>query len=247
LRRRELTSKDVRELVFESILLIAETQQELGFPICPNIGRTWRVLKDGNFMAAHLPSERYETYQMAFGTFDPPNTIILDSRIPFYDRPLDIPEVPHTLMRYTATHEVIHVDDHLGEDAIYEGTKEHILSEHGDKLETGIEFIEREGCCDKIDGRKDLASLWAIQYVDMVTHYRTYVVLRQRNFPRLSLVWSNMQEGFFPPSLLTKIEREKDTGYVLESILNQVGEYCLIDAIMETASIAKKTAGKYTV
>ena len=184
---------------------------------------------------------------MAFGAFEPPDTIILDSRIPFCDRPLNIPEVPHTLMRYTATHEVIHVDDHIGGDEIYSQTLEHILSEHQDKLEKGMRFIENEDCCDHIINVEELAGIWATQYVDMTTHYRTYIVLRQRGFPRLDLVWSRMQEDFFPPELLTKIEREKDTKYVLKSILCQVGEYCLIDAIMDSVNISDKASCNYTV
>ena len=183
---------------------------------------------------------------MDFGAFEPPATIIMDSRIPFCDRPLNIPEVPHTLLRYTATHEVIHVDDHLGGDALYNGTKEHILCDHGDKLEKGMEFIEREGPCDQIGDQSDLASLWAVQYVDMVTHYRAYVTLRARSFPRLDLIWNMMQDMLFPPGMLTEIEREKGTRYVFESI-RHVGEYCLIDALMESSSIGNKAACKYAV
>jgi len=183
---------------------------------------------------------------MAFGAFEPPATIIMDSRIPFCDRPLNIPEVPHTLLRYTATHEIIHVDDHLGSDALYNGTKEHILCDHGDKLDRGMEFIEREGPCDQIGDRSDLASLWAMQYVDMVTHYRAYVTLRAQSFPRLDLIWNMMQDTLFPPRMLTEIERERGTRNVFESI-HHVGEYCLIDALMESSSIGDRAACKYAV
>ena len=183
---------------------------------------------------------------MAFGAYEPPATIIMDSRIPFSDRPLNIPEVPHTLLRYTAAHEVIHVDDHLGGDSLYNGTKEHILCDHADKLERGMEFIRGEGSCEEIGDNCDLASLWAMQYVDMVTHYRAYVTLRERNFPRLDLIWSKMQDGLFPPSMLTEIERGRGTGYVFESI-QHVGEYCLIDALMESSSIGDRAVCKYAV
>jgi len=247
LRRRELTSDDVREVVYESIMLIAEVQHELDLPVCPNIDKTWRVLRRGTFCAARLPRERAGAYLMAFGAFEPPSTIVMDSRIPFCDRPLNIPEVPHTLLRYTATHEVVHADDHLGGDVLYHGTREHILEDHDDKLEKGMAFIESEECRDQIQDREDLASLWAMQYVDMVTHYRSYIVLRKKGFPRLDLVWGCMQDSLFPPSLLTKIERERDLRYVFESILCQVGEYCLIDALMESSSIGEKAACSYTV
>jgi hypothetical protein len=183
---------------------------------------------------------------MAFGAFEPPATIIMDSRIPFCDQPLNIPEVPHTLLRYTATHEVIHVDDHLGGDALYHGTKKHILRDHVDKLERGMEFIVKEESCDQIGYQSDLAGLWAMQYVDMVTHYRAYVTLRAKSFPRLDLIWSKMQDMLFPPGMLTEIEREKGTRNVFESI-RDVGEYCLIDALMESSSIGDRAACKYAV
>ena len=246
MRRKELSPSDVRELVFEAIVLVAETQRELDLSICPNIEMTWQILKDGRFMATHLAKDRVGSYHMAFGSFEPPATIIMDSRIPFCDLPLNIPEVPHTLLRYTATHEVIHVDDHLGGDALYKGTKEHIISDHGDKLERGMEFITRESPCDQISDQSDLASLWATQYVDMVTHYRAYVTLRTRSFPRLDLIWSKMQDLLFPPRMLTEIERERGTRNVFESI-RHVGEYCLIDALTESSSIGDKAACKYTV
>jgi hypothetical protein len=46
--------------------------------------------------------------------------------------------------------------------------------------------------------------------------------------------------------MLTEIEREKGTRNVFESI-RHVGEYCLIDALMESSNIGKKAACKYTV
>jgi hypothetical protein len=246
LRRKELSPSDVRELVFEAILLVTETQRELDLSICPNIELTWQILKGGKFRSTHLAKNRLGTYQMAFGAYEPPATIIMDSRIPFFDRPLNIPEVPHTLLRYTATHEVIHVDDHMGGDALYNGTREHILCDHMDKLERGMEYITREGSCDQISDESDLASLWAMQYVDMATHYRAYVTIRERAFPRLDLIWNKMQDTLFPPRMLTEIEREKGTRYVFESI-RDVGEYCLIDALMESTSIGNKAACKYAV
>ena len=236
----------MRELVFEAIILVAETQCELDLSICPNIEKTFRILNKGEFKSLHLPKTRAETYQMEFGAFDPPATIIMDSRIPFCDRPLNIPEIPHTLLRYTAIHEVIHVDDHLGGDILFNGTRDHITSDHIDKLEKGMEFIEEKGHCDQICDKIDLATIWAIQYVDMVTHYRTYITLRRKGFPKLDLIWSKMQDGLFPPNTLTSIEREKGRNYVFESI-QDVGEYCLIDALMESSSIGDEAASKYAV
>jgi hypothetical protein len=46
--------------------------------------------------------------------------------------------------------------------------------------------------------------------------------------------------------MLTEIEREKGTKYVFESI-HHVGEYCLIDALMESSRIGDRAACTYAV
>jgi hypothetical protein len=247
LRRRELTSEDVRRLVFDSIGLIAETQGELDLPICPHLDHTRQVLLNGKFFARPLPRKYVGQYHMAYGAFSPPASITLDSMIPFSDRPLDIPEVPTTLANYTATHEVIHADDHMGGDRMFMATQDHILHEHEDKLMKGMEIIKVSGDRCGIVSYDDLACLWAMQYVDMITHYRAYVVLRHGGFPRLDFVWDHMQNDFFPPKLLTKIEREKDTQYIFEDIIGQMGEYCLIDALLESTSIGDRAVCRYAV
>lgn len=247
LRRRELTSEDVRRLVFDSIGLIAEAQEKLDLPICLHLGHTRELLITGRFFARPLPRKCVGLYHMAYGAFDPPASITLDSRIPFCDRPLNIPEVPETLAYYTATHEVIHADDHVGGDRMFTATRDHILDDHKDKLVKGMKIIEGSDDRCGIGSYDDLACLWAMQYVDMITHYRAYVVLRHGGFPKLDFVWDHMQNDFFPPNLLTKIEREKDTRYIFEDIIGQMGEYCLIDALMESSSIGKRAVCRYTV
>lgn len=247
LGRRELTAEDVRRLVFESIGLIVEAQAELDLPICPNIEETKERLRRGRFRVTPPTLRREDLYHMAYGSFDPPATITLDSSLPFCDWPLDLPELPHTMARYTATHEVIHADDNTGDDFMFEATLEHILRDHRDKLERGMGIIEGEGGCDFIGGYDDLACLWAMQYVDMVTHYRAYVTLRHRHFPRLDMIWDGLRNGFFPPNLLTQIEREKDTRYIFDVILGRAGEYCLIDALRESKTILERNADAYTV
>ena len=243
--RRELTSEDVRRLVFESLDLIAEAQKELDLPICPNIYETRERLRGGRFRARRLPRSRAWSYKMAYGSFNPPSTITLDSDLPFCDWPLEIPEFPHTMSYYTATKEVIHADDHTGGDAVYKATRDHILTDHWDKLVRGMGIIEGEGGCDLIHGYNDLAHLWAIQYVDMITHFRTYVTLRRQNFPKLDMIWEGLQDDFFPPNILTKIESEKGIRYVFDITLCRAGEYCLIDALIESQGIRDKNAYKY--
>lgn len=247
LGRRELTSEDVRVLVFESIRLIDEAQEKLELPICPNIEGTRERLRRGRFRAVPLPKKRGGSYHMAYGSFEPPATITLDSGLPFCDRPLDIPEIPYTMARYTAAHEVIHADDHVGGELMFTATREHILGDHGDKLFRGMEIIECEGGCDLIRSRDDLAGFWAMQYVDMITHYRAYVALRRHRFPWLDMIWEVLYDGFFPPNMLTRIEGEKGTRYVFDAIIGNAGEYCLIDALMESESIGEKNACRYTV
>lgn len=245
--RRELTSEDVRRLVFESIESIMEAQRKLELPICPNIHETQDRLRDGRFRAAPIPKKRGRSYQMDHGSFEPPATITLDSELPFCDRPLDLPELSQTLTHYTSTHEVIHADDHTGGDWMFRATREHIIGDHHDKLEKGLRIINGEGGCEHIRSHEDLACLWAMQYIDMITHYRAYIVLRYWNFPRLNLVWGLLRNDLFPPNLLTKIEREKGVKYIFEAIIGRAGEYCIIDALKESASISERDAGRYTV
>ncbi len=56
-----------------------------------------------------------------------------------------------------------------------------------------------------------------------------------------------MQNDLYPPSHLTKIEREKGNRYNFETIIDRVGEYCLIDPLTETINIGEKSADAYTV
>ena len=245
--RRELTAVDVRALVLDAIDLIQYAQRDLKLPICPNIRTTRYKLKEGRFIAKKLPRDRTGSYHMAFGTFDPPSTIILDSTLPFCDRPLDIPEIPHTMAYYTATHEVIHADDHIGGDLTYLATHEHILKNHMDKLEDSMQIIRENNNDDCIQSSYELACLWAIQYMDILTHYRSYVVLRHHDFPKLDMVWDRMQNEIFPPALMTTIERDKNMQYIFKTMIENAGDYCLIDAIQENQDIGAKNAEKYTV
>ncbi len=245
--RRRLNSRDVRELVFESIGLIDDAQMKLQLPICLNLAATRIILNQGTFQATPLRKEREGKYHTLYGDFAPPATITLDDELPFCDSPLDIPEVPHTMTYYTSVHEVIHADDYTGGDHIVKATKEHMLEDHKDKLEVSMEIIRERSDDDCIKTDEELAGLWAIQYADLLTHYRSYVVLRHHKFPRLDFIWNFMQNDLFPPSLLTKIEREKGTRYIFETIIDRVGEYCIIDALTETINIGEKSADVYTV
>jgi hypothetical protein len=245
--RRGLTSGDVRNLVFEAIGNIADAQRELNMPICPHIEETRERLRGGEFRVEHLAGNRGGPYAMEYGIFEPPSTIILDSELPFCDWPLSIPQLPDTFAHYCTTHEVIHADDYTGGDRLLSETRRHILREHGDKLEKGMMIIEMEGGGDCIHSYEELAELWATQYVDMVTHYRAYVALRYRRLPKLDFIWAGLRKDFFPPTLLTNIERQRGIEYVFDIIDRQAGNYCLIDVLREYESIGERSADSYTV
>ena len=245
--RKELTSTDVKTLVLDSVTLIHDAQRELRLSICPNLKATGKRLKQGRFIAQHLHHEKPGAYHMMFGAFDPPDTITLDSNLPFCDWPLDIPDIPNTMAHYTAIHEVIHADDHIGGDKTYLATHEHILRDHMDQLKTGMRIIKENANDDCITSPYDLACLWALQYVDILTHYRSYVVLRHHRFPRLDMVWNRMQNELFPPSLMTTIERARSMRYIFKKMIERAGEYCLIDALKENQNIGERMVIKYTV
>lgn len=252
--RRALTSEDVRKLVFLAIEMIGDVQRETKLPICPKIDETQERLRKGDFRTEILNLERYSMdfdrnrpYKMDYGAFEPPSTIILDSELPFSDKPLSIPQLPETLAIYSATHEVIHADDFTGGDTLQAKTCKHILRDHMDKLEKGMWVIEQGDDTGCIGSLMELAELWALQYVDMVTHYRAYYVLRHRQLPMLDLIWSGLHNDFFPPTLLTFIERHRGADYIFDTVTRRAGSYCLIEALREFEGIGEKSACSYTV
>jgi hypothetical protein len=247
LERRQLTHEDVRRLVMGSVELIREAQLQLNLPICLNIARTKERLLSGEFYADSLVNIRSRQYGMDFGFFQPPNMITLDKNLPFSDRPLDIPDLASTLTLYTAVHEVLHADDWVGGDLLQMATKDHMLSAHTDKLGKALEFIRSGEGTDLIKSVADLAMLNASHYVDMVTHFRSFLVLRYAGAEKLDMIWDKMAINFFPPNLLTMIEAEKGAKYVCDLFQKRAGGYCLIDAFEEYESIGKRSAAAYTV
>ncbi|MCX6649501.1 MAG: hypothetical protein NTV61_08995 [Candidatus Bathyarchaeota archaeon] len=247
LERRQLTHEDVQRLVMGSVELIREAQLQLSLPLCPNIVKTKEWLVNGEFYADSLINIRGRQYGMDFGCFNPPNTIMLDKNLPFSDRPLDIPDLASTLTLYTAVHEVLHADDWVGGDLLHRATKDHMLHAHVDKLEQALEFIRSGEGTDLIKSIADLAALNASHYVDMVTHFRSFLVLRYAGAQRLDMIWDKMALNFFPPNLLTMIEAEKGSRYVCDLFQKKAGGYCLIDAFEEYESIGKRSASTYTV
>ncbi|MCW4050548.1 MAG: hypothetical protein NWE89_12520 [Candidatus Bathyarchaeota archaeon] len=245
--RRDLSDGDVRRIVEDSIDMISEAQSQLNLSVAPHLSKTKNRLKTGNFKAIRLNNKRSKKYAMDFGSFIPPATIILDKRLPSSDHPLDMPDYAETLTAYSAIHEVVHADDHTGGDKLLLETRKHIIRVHQDKLEKSMSIIMQEGGSSAIKNFGDLASLWAVQYVDMVTHYRSYVVLRHKKYPKLDELWSRLRNDYFPPNLFTCIELSKGTEYVFSLFNDLIGEYCLIEALDEYKEIKDKDACSYTV
>lgn len=247
LERRQLTDEDVRRLVMGSIELVCEAQLRLQLPLCPNIIETRERISGGECLADSLITIRSCQYGMDFGCFDPPSTIMLDRNLPFSDSPLNIPELASTLSLYTAVHEVIHADNWIGGDKLQQATRDHMLSCHKDKLDKALEFIRDGEKTDCIKTVVELANLNASHYVDMVTHFRSFVALRYAEAPKLDMIWDMLIINFFPPNLLTLIESEKGTPYIFDLFTKRAGDYCLIDAFEEFESIGTKSANQYTV
>jgi hypothetical protein len=194
-----------------------------------------------------LNEKRHGKVQMDFGSFIPPDTIILDDDLPNSDYPLNIPELAKTLTYYSAVREVIHASDHIEGNSLLLKTRSHILQEHKDKLRKGMEVIEEQGGAKCINDYKDLSSFWALQYVDVVTHYKSYIVLRFKKFPKIEDIWSRLLEEPLPPNLLTCIERHKDMLYIFELFTEKKGRYCIIEAFQEYQEIKEKQVNSYTV
>lgn len=245
--RKELTDGDVRKIVKDSLQLVSRTQSQLDLPIMPNLLKTSKRLKQGNFKAMYINNPKGKNYSKDFGSFQPPDSIFLDKRLPSSDHPMHMPDFAETLTVYSAVHEIIHADDHIGGDQLLLATCRHILRKHVDKLERSLQIIKKEGGHNVIKDYEDLASLWSIQYLDMVTHYKSYVVLRYMEYPKLDQIWSRLSQEYFPPNLLTCIEVSRGTDYIFKLFTDMVGEYCLIEALEEYKQIKERETQSYMV
>jgi hypothetical protein len=240
IERRVLTDEDVRRLVFGSVELISEAQTTLNLPLAPHLQETREILSAGEFWADTVERGKICRYGMDFGCYTPPATISLDRELPFSDKPLDLPELASTLTLYSAVHEVIHVDDYLGGETLLKATKKHMMDTHSDKLDKAMKVIEEQGNGDAVKTIKDLVHLSSQHYVDMTIHYRSFVILSYINAPQLELIWDRLSEDYFPPYLLTRIEREKGRKHVFELFTEHAGDYCLIEAFDDYEKIGEK-------
>lgn len=224
-------------------------RDEHKLPLCTDIEETGRRLRAGTLKAEKIPYERRVNsfYAFSYSYFCPPSTVCLDSRRPFWDKALCYPEVVETATQYCAVHEVVHADDFSQGDRIVAETAKHIQKAHQDKLKTSIELLKKSRAPDFLKQGGNLIKIWAEQYADMITHYRAYLVLRQKRFPKIDYIWSCLGSHYFPPNLLTSIECAKGTEYVLKRITESLGEYCLVEALGEFDEILQRNSKRYTV
>ena len=239
----------MRRLVLDAIGLIKDVRGESGLPICLGIEETGSRLLNGVFRAEEISSERRANsfYALNYSYFEPPSTISLDKRRPFWDNPMDLPELVETATRYCAVHEVIHADDYREGNRIIKETMRHIGEAHEDKLKISLRLLKRSSAPWFINRKETLMRMWAEQYADMITHYRTYLILRHKRFPKIDYLWACLNSDYFPPNLLTAIECEKGVDYVLKRITEDIGRYCLVEVLDEAEEISNKNAEKYTV
>lgn len=239
----------MRRLVLDAIGLIKDVRGEAGLPICLGIEETSSRLLKGVFKAEKISRERRADsfYALNYSYFEPPSTISLDKRRPFWDSHMDLPELVETATRYCAVHEVIHADDYGDGNRVIMETMRHIGEAHQDKLKISLRLLKRSHAPEFLKSKEALIRMWAEQYADMITHYRTYLVLRQKRFPKIDYLWSCLYSDYFPPNLLTAIECEKGVNYVLRRITEDIGKYCLVEVLDEAEEISKKNAEKYTV
>ena len=245
----ELTSEDVRKLVFKAVDLIVEVRDETRLPLCPNVEETGKRLEKGTFKAEKMPYERRmkSFYAFTYSYFCPPSTISIDSRRPFWDKPLVFPEIVDTALQYCAVHEVIHAYDFGQGNRIVAETARHIEKAHPDKLKTSIALLRRSQAPNFLRHGENLVKIWSEQYADMVTHYRTYIILSHKQLPKVDYIWSWLGSHYFPPNLLTSIECGKGQEYVLKRITDGIGEYCLVEALGEVDQILESNSKRYTV
>ena len=244
-----LTSDDVKNLVVQGVKLIKEVRETVAPGLCPSIERTEELLAQGCFKTEKISLERRlnSFYPLNYSYFEPPSTITLDSRGPFWDKHLDMPDLTKTATSYCAAHELIHADDYLNGIRIAEETASHIETEHRDKLEASIKLLKKTAAPDFIQKEDNLVRIWAQQYADMATHYRTYLVFRHKQLPRIDYIWSALANHFFSPTILCQIEKSRGIDYVLDRITKGVGRWCLVDALMEADEACRKSATPYAV
>jgi hypothetical protein len=240
----KLTPDRVKMLVLKSAALIRETRDELNLPLFRKIEDTTRRLTHGTFRVKTFPVHRLShfVHTKVYGYFQKPATIVLDEALPLSGKLFNQPLLSTTATYYCATHEVIHADDYTDNNRIVKDTRHHIEKEHKDELAEAATILSQYSKVSWTGRERDIINTWTYQFVDAATHYRTYLVLKHKEFPKIDNIWVSLYNSIFSPSLFTTIEDAQGLTYTSSILSERVGKIC----ILEIAKIFEATSGKKT-
>jgi hypothetical protein len=226
-----LTSDGVKNLVLQSVKLIEETRNELNLSLFRRIDETRSRLNYGTFRAEKFPLHRlsHYIYAKAYGYFKPPSTIVLDKDLPLEGKIFNQSLLATTATYYCAVHEVIHADDYTDDNRILNETLKHIKTKHKNELTNASHILRRHPKDHAATSKKEIGTTWAYQYVDSATHYRTYLVLKHKRFPKIENIWVSLYNSIFSPRFFTTIEKAKGFRYMARLLSNKIGKTCIVE------------------
>jgi hypothetical protein len=244
-----LTSESVKKLVLQSVQLIKETRNELNLPLFSRIDETGHRLNYGNFRAEKFEPHHlsHYIYAKAYGYFKPPSTIALDKDLPLEGKIFDQPLLATTATYYCAVHEVIHADDYTDNNRILNETLKHIKTKHQNELSDASQMVFRHSKDRAATSKKEIITTWVYQYVDSATHYRTYLVLKHKRFPKIDNIWVSLYNSIFSPRLFTTIENAKGYRYLTNLLSKKIGKICIVEIAKEYEAITHRKVRSYTV
>jgi len=249
LKQKILSSENVKDLVLLGVTLVQDTRNELDLPLFRTIEDTGNRLKNGVYRARKFrlqPLSRY-AYAKAYGFFKAPSTIVLDEDLPLEGRLFNQPELATTATYYCAVHEVIHADDYTDNNRIVTETLHHINTQHVNELAEASSRLSRHVRSRWGRTIKEIVNTWAYQYVDSATHYRTYLVLKHKQFPKIDTVWVSLYNSIFSPRLFTTLENTKGLYHTAQLLSDQMGRTCIVELVKEHEEASQRNVRTYTV
>jgi hypothetical protein len=249
LEQKRLSSANVKNLVFKGVKLVKETRDELDVPLFRTIDDTGKRLQNGVFRARTFRPRRVSryAYAKAYGYFKAPSTIVLDADLPLEGRLFNQPELATTATYYCAVHEVIHADDYTDHNRIVNETLHHIKTQHERELTEVSRILSRHSRGRWGTTHNEVVNTWTYQYVDSATHYRTYLVLRHKRFPKIDTIWVNLYNSIFSPRLFTTLEHAKGLEYTARFMSERIGKTCIVELVKEYEAISQRNVRTYTV
>jgi hypothetical protein len=247
-QQEKLTPDRVKMLVLRSAALIRETRDELNLPLFRRIEDTQRRLEHGTFRAEPFPVHRLShfAYAKVYGYFRKPSTIVLEEALPLSGKLFDQPLLATTATYYCATHEVIHADDYTNNNGIIKNTLRHIRRKHKDELAEASEILSKHSKVRWTGSENAIINTWTYQFADAATHYRTFLVLKHKKFPKIDNIWVSLYNSIFSPSLFTTIEDAKGLQYTTSLLSKHMGKICIIEIVKMFEAISRKKTDLYT-